>query len=219
MEEMQKILDTLNKWSYQYYVLDNPVVSDKEWDALYDKLQEMERETGIILPDSPSNKVGGEVLSGFKKFVHKFPLYSLGKTTSYEGLRKFDIDIEKIEKNPEYFVEYKFDGLTLVLNYVNGNFVSASTRGNGVVGEDVTANALTIKSIPLKIDYKGELIVKGECIMRLSELEKFNKKTDKPLKNARNAAAGGIRNLDTGETASRNLDVLFYDIIYLGGLL
>ena len=215
IEKMKEIIATLNKWSYDYYVLDNPVVSDKEWDKLYDELQELEKESGIVLPDSPSNKVGGEVLSGFEKYYHKFQLYSLGKTTSKDGMRKFDGDIKKTEENPEYFVEYKYDGLTLILNYVNGNLVSASTRGNGIVGENVTQNAKTIRSLPLSIDYKGELIVRGECIMKLSELEKYNKKTDKPLKNARNAAAGGLRNLDTNETKARNLDIYFYDVIYI----
>ena len=215
MEDMKKIVDTLNKWSYAYYVLDKPIVSDKEWDILYDKLQQMEKETGIILPDSPTNRVGGEILEGFEKFTHEFQLYSLAKTTSKEGLEKFDSDIKKIEKDPEYFVEYKYDGLSLILNYEDGKFISASTRGNGLVGENVTVNAKTISTIPLTIDYKGKLIVKGECIMRLSELEKYNKKAEKPLKNARNAAAGGLRNLDTSETKSRNLDVMFYDIIFI----
>lgn len=215
MEKMQEIVDKLNKWSYSYYVLDNPIVSDKEWDKLYDELQEMERQTGIILPDSPSNRVGGDILSGFDKYVHEYQLYSLAKTTTKEGLRKFDQDIRKIEKEPEYFVEYKYDGLSLIVTYKEGKMLSAATRGNGIVGEDVTINAKTIKSIPLTINYKGKLIVKGECIMPLSELDRYNRKSDRPLKNARNAAAGGLRNLDPKETSNRNLDVMFYDIIYI----
>lgn len=219
MERMEELVNLLNKYSYYYYVLDNPIVSDKEFDKLYDELITLENETGIILENSPTKRVGGEILSGFEKFTHKTPLLSLNKSTTFEGLDKFDKDIKEYIDNPKYFVEYKYDGLTLACYYKNGKLLKAATRGNGVVGEDVTKNAMTIRTIPLTIDFKGDLIVSGECIMKLSELENYNKKNEKPLKNARNAAAGGLRNLDTKITASRNLDMVFYSVIEAQGLI
>ena len=219
IEEMKKIVQTLNDWAYRYYVLDNPVVTDAKYDELYRKLEDMERETGVVLPDSPTLRVGGEVLKGFEQHTHLKRLYSLDKAQSYEELADW---FEKIKKQfPEavFTVEYKYDGLTINLTYENGNLVLASTRGNGIVGEVVTSQVKTIKNIPLSIDYKGKIEIQGEGIMKLSAMGKFNKlHPDEQLKNARNGVAGAIRNLDPKVTAQRNLTLVLYSIGYNEGL-
>ena len=215
MDRMKELVDILNKYAHEYYVLDNPTVSDKEYDQKYDELIKLEKETGVILPDSPTRRVGGEPISSFQKHTHIERLYSLDKSTSEEELRSFDSKIRKITPNAEYTVEYKFDGLTICLTYENGEFKCASTRGNGVVGEDVTAQVLTIKSFPLTIDYKGTIEVQGEAVIRLSVLDEYNKTADEPLKNARNAVAGAIRNLDPKITAKRKPEIMFYNVNYM----
>lgn len=213
MENMRELVDLLNRYAREYYVEDAPTVSDKEYDALYDKLVKMEKETGTVLFDSPTRRVGGEPVSAFKKHTHIERLYSLDKATSFEELAAFDRRIG--EENTEYTVEYKFDGLTMCLTYEGGKFVRAATRGNGVTGEDVTAQALTIKSFPLTIDYKGTLEAQGEAVMRLSVLEEYNRTAAEPLKNARNAVAGAIRNLDPKVTEKRRAEILFYNVNYM----
>ena len=211
----RELVDILNKYAYEYYVLDNPTVSDKEYDKLYDELVALEKQDGVVLFDSPTKRVGGQPISAFKKHNHIEKLYSLDKATSEEEIFAFEKRINKDNEQIQYTVEYKFDGLTICLTYENGNYVCASTRGNGVQGEDVTAQVLTIKSFPLTIDYKGKVEVQGEAIMRLSVLEKYNQTVDEPLKNARNAVAGAIRNLDPKVTAKRNLDIMFYNVNYI----
>lgn len=215
--EMQKLIKELNVHIRNYYVLDKPTISDVEYDRLYDKLQALERETGVVYPNSPSNRVGGEILKGFKKFNHDVPLFSLDKCNSYEELENFVIGVKKDFPDAEFSVEYKFDGLSIVVEYENGLFKRAGTRGNGKVGEDVTEQVKTIKSVPLEIPFKGKLIVQGEGLISLSNLEKYNKTAAEPLKNARNAVAGAIRNLDPKVTASRNLDWIVYSINYIEG--
>lgn len=216
MNRQRELIDILNKWAYEYYVLDNPSVSDREYDALYDELRELERESGEVLPDSPTRRVGGEPLKGFQRHAHIARLYSLDKAVTDDELADFFTRVEKSGKKPHYTVEYKFDGLTVCLTYENGMFVRATTRGNGIEGEDVTAQALTVKSFPLKISYTGTIEVRGEAIIRLSVLEKYNAEhPEEPLKNARNAAAGAIRNLDPKVTATRNPEILFYDVNYM----
>lgn len=215
-KRMRELVDVLNKYAYEYYVMDNPTVSDKQYDELYDELRELEASTGEVLFDSPTRRVGGEPISAFKKHEHIERLYSLDKATSMEELQAFFQRIIKaIGYFPEFTVEYKFDGLTVCLTYNEGKFVRATTRGNGAVGEDVTAQVFTIKSYPMKIAYTGVCEVKGEAIMRLSVLEKYNKTAAEPLKNARNAVAGAIRNLDPKETERRKPEILFYDVNYI----
>lgn len=214
-KRIREIIDTLNKWAYEYYVLDNPSVDDKEYDKLYDELVAWEKSTGEVAPDSPTRRVGGEPIDKFGKHKHIKRLYSLDKSVTYEMLTAFFTRIKKVVPNPEFTVEYKFDGLTMCLTYENGAFVRATTRGNGVEGEDVTAQCLTIKSFPLAINYKGTLEVQGEAIIRLSALEKYNATAKEPLKNARNAAAGAIRNLDPAETKARGPEILFYNVNYM----
>lgn len=214
--EMQKLVDTLNKYAYEYYVLDNPTVSDGEYDVLYDKLKELEAKTGVVLPDSPTKRVGGEPITEFQKHKHIARLYSLDKAVTKEELEAFNDRIKKVSPTePEYTVEYKFDGLTMCLTYENGEFKGAATRGNGEVGEDVTAQVLTIKTFPLKIEYKGRLEVKGEAVIRLSVLKKYNETAKETLKNARNAVAGAIRNLDPKITEKRKPEIYFYDVNYI----
>ncbi len=213
LEKMRELVDTLNKYAYEYYVLDEPTVSDKEYDALYDELISLEKSTEFVYPDSPSLKVGGEPIKEFVQHKHINRLYSLDKCKTFEELLAWDEKLVKaFGSKIEYTLEYKLDGLTLCLTYENGNLSVASTRGNGTVGEDVTQQVKTIKSVPLSIPHKGLMEVQGEGIMRLSALKAYNRTAKEPLKNARNGVAGAIRNLDPKVTASRNLDIIFYNV-------
>ena len=215
MNRQRELTDILNKWAYEYYVLDNPTVSDKEYDMAYDELCRLEKESGVVFDDSPTRRVGGEPLKGFQKHTHIARLFSLDKAVSEAELLAFLTRVDKLAAGEkEYTVEYKFDGLTVCLTYDKGAFVRATTRGNGTEGEDVTAQVLTIKSFPLKIDYQGTLEVRGEAIIRLSVLDKYNETAAEPLKNARNAVAGAIRNLDPKITAQRKPEIYFYDVNY-----
>lgn len=217
IEKMKQLIEEINYHNYNYYSLDNPTISDAEWDKLYDELLSLEKETGVVLPSSPSQRVGGATLVEFQKYTHKVPYYSLEKSNTYDRLYQWCSDIKKEVPNASFFVEYKYDGLTISITYKNGVMVNAATRGNGIVGEDVTEQVKTIRTVPLTIKFKGELVVQGEGIMKLSELKAYNQKADVPLKNARNAAAGAIRNLDPKVTKSRNLDVIFYSVNYIEG--
>ena len=217
-KDMRELVDYLNKTAHAYYVLDNPIISDKEWDALYNQLLAMEKETGTVLPDSPSHRVGGEPLAAFRQHRHISRLWSMDKAQSEDELNAWFDRTEKLWAQDgtlpplSYGVEYKFDGLTLNLTYDNGVLVEAATRGNGEVGEAILPQARTVKDVPLSIPWKGKIEVQGECIMRLSALEKYNQTASEPLKNARNAAAGALRNLDPAVTASRNLSAFFYQV-------
>lgn len=214
MDKMRALVDKLNKYAYEYYVLDAPTVPDAEYDRLYDELKELEAETGERLPDSPTRRVGGEPVKAFARHEHIARLYSLDKAVTEDEMNAFFTRVAKAGE-ATYVVEYKFDGLTICLTYEDGRFVRAATRGNGTVGEDVTAQALTIKSFPLAISYKGTLEVRGETVIRLSVLDEYNKTAAEPLKNARNAAAGAVRNLDPAVTAARRPEILFYDVNYM----
>lgn len=216
-ERMKELVKLLNKYAYQYYVLDEPTVADVQYDALYNKLSALEKETGIVLPDSPTRKIGGDPIKEFAPHRHIKKLYSLDKCNSYDELREWSEKIKKVAPDAVYTLEYKLDGLTLCLTYENGYFKGAATRGNGEVGEDVTAQVSTIKSIPLSVPYKGVFEAQGEGIMRLSALKRYNETAVEPLKNARNGVAGAIRNLDPKVTASRNLDIIFYNVNYIEG--
>lgn len=214
MERMQALVRELKETAYAYYVLDNPVISDMQWDRMYDELVALEKETGVVLPDSPTVNVGGEPMKAFEEHRHINRLWSMDKVQSLEALEAWIDRTEKLAGRTglQYYVEYKFDGLTLNLTYQDGKLIGAATRGNGIVGESILPQALTIHTIPREIPYKGLMEIQGECIMRLSTLEKYNKTAKEPLKNARNAAAGALRNLDPKVTASRHLDAFFYQI-------
>lgn len=231
MQRMEQLVELLGQYNYHYYTLDQPLVSDKEYDVLYDELVALEAQTGITLPDSPTLRVGGELLEGFKPHRHLAPLWSLDKAQNEEQLQNWNARVLRLiadynVKNPEtplpdpsYVVELKFDGLTLNLTYTGGQLVQASTRGNGVVGEGILAQVKTIKSVPLSIPYaEGTIEVQGEGIMNLSVLAKYNETAAEPLKNARNAAAGALRNLNPRTTAERKLSAFFYNVGYTDGL-
>lgn len=211
---MRPLVDRLNETAYAYYVLGEPVISDMQWDEMYDRLQALEKESGLVLADSPTHRVGGETLKGFEQHTHISRLWSMDKVQSLSALEDWIRRTEKLAGQGDlpYFVEYKFDGLTLNLTYRDGLLVQAATRGNGVTGEAILPQARTVRAVPLTIPYKGVLEVQGECIMRLSTLEKYNKTAKDPLKNARNAAAGALRNLDPAVTAERHLDAFFYQV-------
>jgi len=218
IDRMKTLVEKLNDYAYQYYTLDDPLVSDREYDELYEELEALEEETGIQLQNSPTRRVGGEPLDKFESHRHFRPLLSLDKSKSFESLRDWEARMKRILGSEsvalEYVVEYKFDGLTLSLTYKEGALVQGATRGNGEVGEGILEQVKTIKSIPLSIPHKGTLEVQGEGLMGLSTLEEYNKTAKTPLKNARNGAAGALRNLDPKVTATRNLDAFFYHINY-----
>ena len=217
-DEMRRLVDRLNETAYAYYTLSEPLISDAEWDALYDRLKRLEKETGVVLPDSPTHRVGGEPLSSFAPHRHLSRLWSMDKAQSFDELDSWFDRVEKLHaelgvRTPlSYGIEYKFDGLTLNLTYENGVLTQAATRGNGEVGEAVLPQARTIRDVPLRIPWQGTLEVQGECIMRLSVLKRYNETAAEPLKNARNAAAGALRSLDPAVTKARGLSAFFYQV-------
>lgn len=212
MSRMTELIALIKKYNYAYYTLDNPLISDKQYDDLYYELVALEKETGVTLPDSPTKQVGDVVLDKFVKVKHEKKLYSLNKANTKEELKSWYDDMVALGAS-KFSVEYKYDGLRVVARYENGLLKNCATRGNGIVGEDITAQVRTIKNVPQAIPYKGKVTVMGEVMMRLSVLEEYNKTSLEPLKNARNGAAGALRNLDTSVTASRNLDAFMYDIL------
>ena len=215
LERMKWLVEELNKHNKNYYVYDNPTISDAEYDALYYELVDLEKELGQTLSNSPTSRVGDYVLEEFKKHKHEVPLYSLNKVRDYQDLDKWINDMKKATGNESlsFSVEYKYDGLKVVIEYQNGRYKQATTRGNGTIGEDVTAQVKTIKSVPLTIPFKGKLLVAGECMMTNSSFEEYNKTAEIPLKNPRNGVAGAVRNLDPKETEKRKLDFFCYDIL------
>lgn len=229
MKRMEVLVDELNKYAYQYYVLNNPTISDKDYDKKYDELTALEKETGITLPYSPTLRVGDAVLPEFQKYTHKARLWSLDKAQNIGQLKEWDLRnrrlIEEYNRNRDdklpplkYVITKKFDGLTLNCTYdENGILVKAATRGTGEIGEDITAQAKTIKTLPLKINNSAVIEVHGEAVMTKKAFENYNKKAEVPLKNLRNGAAGALRNLNVKETARRNLSAFFYDVGYNEG--
>ncbi|MBQ8908778.1 MAG: NAD-dependent DNA ligase LigA [Clostridia bacterium] len=215
--KMQSLISEIDKHNYNYYVLDNPTISDAEYDKIYYSLVDLEKESGITLPYSPTLRVGGEVLAGFEKRKHEVNLYSLNKVRDYDDLNAWVADMNKLTGGTEFAVEYKFDGLSLVIEYQNGLFKSATTRGNGTVGEDVTSQVKTIRTVPLSIPFKGRLIVQGEGMMTNKSFAEYNKTAEEKLKNPRNGVAGAIRNLDPKETAKRKLDFFCYQVLLSEG--
>ena len=223
LQRMRELIDKLNEASRRYYDQNESDISDDEWDAMYAELRGLEEKTGERMADSPTRRVGGAVMEGFEQHRHIARLWSMDKAQSEEEILTWAQRCEKqtndaggLPKN-SYCVEYKLDGLTVNLTYDGGKLVQAATRGNGEVGEAILPQAMTIRTIPLTIPFTGRMEVQGEGIMRLSELKKYNETAAEPLKNARNAAAGALRNLDPQVTASRHLDAFFYQIGYIEG--
>jgi len=218
MTRQEELTQQLVRYAEAYYDTDAPVISDAEYDALYDELVQLEQESGFVLSGSPTKRVGANA-GAFLPHTHIRRLYSLDKVRTEEALGDWANRAIKAADGAsvEFGLEYKFDGLTVCLTYENGRFMQGATRGNGVIGDGVFEQLLTIRTIPRTIPFKGKMEVQGECIMRLSVLEAFNRNSDEPLKNARNAAAGALRNLDPKVTASRKLDIFCYNVGYIEG--
>ena len=217
-DRIKELVEILNQANYNYYFLDKPTMADIEYDRLLDELFALERKTGIVLDNSPTHKVGGEPISEFIKVKHKNKFYSLEKSQSFDEIVDWNDRNQKIHPYKfELVCEYKFDGLTVAITYDKGKFVRAVTRGNGTIGEDVSAQVKTFKTVPLKINFQGYVEIQGEGMIRTSVLEKLNRSLEIPLKNPRNAASGAIRNLDPKVTASRKLDYFAYNVNYIEG--
>ena len=219
-EEIFKLVALLNKYSYDYYVEDNPQISDTEYDTLYKQLEKLEQEyPEFILDNSPTQRVGDRVLDEFEKVIHKVPMLSLSNTFSIEDLRDFDSRISKLssDNSIEYICELKIDGLAISINYENGKLVSAATRGDGMVGENVTENIKTVFSIPKTLKTKKSFEVRGEVYLPKKSFELLNKEREENnevlFANPRNAAAGSLRQLDSKITAKRKLSAFIYSVV------
>ena len=212
---MKELVELLNKYASLYYEQDAPIVSDAEYDALYDELRRLEESEGYSLKNSPTHRVGGAPQKKFEQSKHLLRLYSLDKCQSIEEFYNWCRRTEKVVSPlPPLTAEYKFDGLTLNILYNEGKLVQATTRGDGVTGEVVTAQVRTISKLPKEIKYKGKIEIQGEGILRLSAFDKYNLTATEPLKNARNGVAGAIRNLNPAVTAERNISFFAYNIGY-----
>jgi len=217
MDRMKELVQILNEACHDYYVLDNPKITDQEYDDYYRELEELEKQyPDMILENSPTKRVGGKVIDEFKKITHQVPMMSLGDVFNEEEVREFDNRVKKEISNPKYVCELKIDGLSVSLVYENGKLVRAATRGDGVVGEDITHNVETIKSVPLTIDIKEYIEVRGEIYMPKKSFEKLNEERKKQnntlFANPRNAAAGSVRQLDSSIAAKRNLSTFIYHL-------
>ena len=212
---MKELVEVLNRYARLYYEEDAPAVSDAEYDALYDELLALEESEGYSLKNSPTHRVGGAPQKKFEQAKHLLRLYSLDKCRTREELVEwYDKTVRAAGKPVALSAEYKFDGLTLSLLYEGGKLTRATTRGDGVTGEVVTAQVKTIRRLPREISYKGTIEIQGEGIMKLSALARYNETASEPLKNARNGAAGAIRNLDPAVTAARDLSFVAYNVGY-----
>src|SRR4030065_169321 len=226
--EIERLVKELNYHCYRYYVLASPVISDEEYDRLYNRLKQLEDDYSYSSPDSPTKRIGASPLDKFEKVKHTEPMLSLDNAFSYDDVIEFDKRINKLletDKDVEYTVEPKYDGLAIELSYRNGLLYKASTRGDGYEGEDVTPNIRTIKSVPLKIESVAvplEIDIRGEVNINIVDFERLNRERDKkgePLfANPRNAAAGSIRQLDSSITASRRLHLACYGIGAVKGI-
>lgn len=216
--QIDNLIDKINYHSDKYYNQDTPEISDFEYDMLMKELIKLEAENPEFKRvDSPSNRVGGMALDKFDQVTHKNPMLSLSNAYSAEDLRDFDRRVrEMTDGDVEYVVEFKIDGLSVGITYENGEFKSAATRGNGIIGEDISKNAMTIKSVPLKIDDKREIIVRGEVYISKENFEKINEYQEEHdlqiFANPRNLAAGSLRQLDSKLTAKRPLDIFVFNL-------
>lgn len=219
MDRQQELVDLLNQYARAYYEKDAPLISDADYDKLYDELVTLEKASGTVLVDSPTRRVGGEPQKAFVQHRHLGALWSLDKARTEAELSDWAERMRRVSGRSDlaFALEYKFDGLTVNLTYEDGRLTQGATRGNGTTGEAILPQLMTIRSIPLTIPCKDRLEVQGECIMRLSVLDKYNRTAQEPLKNARNAAAGALRNLDPSVTASRHLDCFCYQVGYKEG--
>lgn len=227
-EELAKKAETLrqqlNQYAHEYYVNDQPTVEDYVYDRLYQELVDLEAaHPELVTADSPTQRIGGQILSGFEKVVHEIPLYSLNDVFSKEELTAFDARVKKeMGENVAYVCELKIDGLSISLKYQNGLFVQGATRGDGTVGENITENLKTVRSIPMKLQEAIDIEVRGECYMPKASFLQLNARREESgqqiFANPRNAAAGSLRQLDTRITAERNLSTFLYTVADFGPL-
>lgn len=206
IENMKCIISKLNQASEAYYKYDNPIMSDKEYDDLYDQLLSIEDVTGIIMTNSPTQKVQGYILDGLKKVEHSKPMLSANKTKEMS-------DVQRFVGNNEFYASMKLDGLTTLLRYENGEFKQGITRGNGMVGEDVTEACKFISNIPLKIPYKEKLEIRGETVISWKEFNRINNIISEPYSHPRNLAAGTLRNLNMNVVKDRNLSFVVFECV------
>lgn len=206
IEKIKELTEGLLQYCHEYYNLDNPSISDAEYDKKFDELFALENEANFWLANSPTRKVQGSVLDCFTKVEHTKPMLSAAKTKDINEIKKF-------LGNNEFYCSYKLDGLTMVVRYQNGEFVQAITRGTGLVGEDVTEQAKMISNLPMHISYDGELELRGECVVSWKQFRKINNSLKEPYSHPRNLAAGSLRNLDTNVTRSRNLEYVVFECV------
>lgn len=216
-KRIEQLVEILNKASYEYYTLDKPTITDQEYDDYYQELEKLEKKyPEFIKENSPTKRVGGKVIDNFTKVKHNVPMMSLGDIFNEDEVRDFDQKIKKTISNPKYVCELKIDGLSVSLIYENGKLIQAATRGDGIIGEDITHNVETIKSVPLSIDFKDYLEVRGEIYMPKKSFEKLNQErkqhNENLFANPRNAAAGSVRQLDSKVASKRNLSTFIYHL-------
>jgi DNA ligase (NAD+) len=206
IETIKNLTAKMLQYCDEYYNLDRPTISDAEYDKKFDELKSLEDETGFWLANSPTRKVQGQVLDCFTKVKHSKPMLSAAKTKDINEIKRFI-------GNQPFYCSYKLDGLTLVVRYENGEFVQAVTRGNGEIGEDVTAQAMMISNLPMHIDYNDKLELRGECVISWKNFHKINESLDEPYSHPRNLAAGSLRQLDTNITKQRNLSYVVFECV------
>lgn len=206
IETIKNLTAKLLQYCDEYYNLDSPTISDTEYDKKFDELKSLEDQTGFWLANSPTRKVQGQVLDCFTKVKHSKPMLSAAKTKDANEIKRFI-------GNQPFYCSYKLDGLTLVVRYENGEFVQAVTRGNGEIGEDVTAQARMITNLPMHIDYNDKLELRGECVISWKNFHKINESLDEPYSHPRNLAAGSLRQLDTNITKQRNLSYVVFECV------
>ena len=216
-KRIDELIKKLNKANYEYYTLDNPSITDQEYDDMMDELIKLETNNpNLVRNDSPTLRVGGEVISSFTKVTHNVPMMSLADVFNIDEIREFDSRVRKVVSNPSYVCELKIDGLSVSLVYEKGKLVRAATRGDGVVGEDITHNVRTIKNVPLSLSRDIDIEVRGEIYMPISSFNKLNeerlKKGEPEFANPRNAAAGSVRQLDSKIASRRNLSTFLYHL-------
>ena len=216
-QRIDELIKIINKASEEYYTNDNPTITDQEYDDYYHELEKLEQQyPELIREDSPTKRVGGKIIDEFKKVSHEIPMMSLGDIFSEDEIFEFDQRIKKTIPNPTYVCELKIDGLSVSLLYENGKLIRGATRGNGIIGEDITHNVETIKSIPLVINDKRKIEVRGEIYMPKKSFNKLNQerqeKGESLFANPRNAAAGSVRQLDSKIAAKRNLSTFIYHL-------
>lgn len=208
INRMQELMELIKAENDAYYLNDSPIVSDREWDAQFDELASLEKETGIIFASSPTQNVGGGVIESLKEVIHTKPMLSADKTKDPAKIGAF----AKKGKGP-YAVSWKEDGLTLVLRYNKGKLIQGITRGDGIAGEDVTHNLAAILGIPLVITYLDELEVRGECIISWADFNAINDRVETPYSHPRNLAAGSIRLLARKEARTRSLRFIAFELV------